>query len=66
MQSPPSGMLMHHIVSPAYLDDYIRDHKLPEDKVQAEQVTRRCKNYVLVGDKLYDGADHLEYLWPTA
>jgi hypothetical protein len=32
-------MLMHLIVSPASLDEYISDHKLPEDKVQAEQVT---------------------------
>ncbi|XP_066334508.1 uncharacterized protein [Miscanthus floridulus] len=33
--------------------DYIRDHKLPADKVEVEQVTRRSRNYVLVGDKLY-------------
>jgi hypothetical protein len=33
--------------------DYIRDHKLPDDKVEAEQITRRSKNYVLVGDRLY-------------
>lgn len=46
-------MLMHQIISPVSLDDYIRDPKLPEDKVQAGQVTQRCKNYVLVGNKLY-------------
>lgn len=33
--------------------DYIRDHKLPQDKALTEQVTRRSKSYVLVGDKLY-------------
>ena len=33
--------------------DYIRDHKLPNDKVEAEQITRRSKNYVLVEDRLY-------------
>ena len=33
--------------------DYIREHKLPDDKVEAEQITRRSKNYVLVGDRLY-------------
>jgi hypothetical protein len=33
--------------------DYIRDHKLPANKVEAEQITCRSKNYVLVGDRLY-------------
>jgi hypothetical protein len=33
--------------------DYIKEQKLPFNKVEAEQVTRRSKNYVLVGDKLY-------------
>jgi hypothetical protein len=33
--------------------DYIRDHKLPADKVEAEQITRRSKNYALVEDGLY-------------
>ena len=33
--------------------DYIGDHKLPDDKVEAEQITHRSKNYVLVGDRLY-------------
>ena len=27
--------------------DYIRDHKLPNDKVEAEQIMRRSKHYVL-------------------
>ena len=33
--------------------DYIRDHKLPDDKVEVEQITRKSKNYVLVRDRLY-------------
>jgi hypothetical protein len=33
--------------------DYIRDHKLPNNKVEVEQIMRRSKNYVLVGDMLY-------------
>ena len=33
--------------------DYILHYKLPEDKVQDEQITRRSKSYVLVSDKLY-------------
>ena len=44
------------MVNPAWTQvfiDYIRDHKLPDDKVEAEQITRRSKNYVLVGDRLY-------------
>ena len=33
--------------------DYIQDHKLPDNKVEVEQIMRRSKNYVLVGDMLY-------------
>ena len=33
--------------------DYIKENKLPADKVEATQVVRRSKNYVLVGDRLY-------------
>ena len=33
--------------------DYIREKKVPFDKNEAEQVTRRAISYVLVGDKLY-------------
>ena len=36
--------------------DYIKDDKLPSDKVEAEQVLRWSKNYVLVGDKIYHRA----------
>jgi hypothetical protein len=31
--------------------DYIREQKVPTDKNLAEQLTRRAKSYVLVGDK---------------
>jgi hypothetical protein len=33
--------------------DYIREQKVPSDKNLAEQLIRRTKSYVLVGDKLY-------------
>jgi ribonuclease HI len=33
--------------------DYIREQKVPTDKNLAEQIIRRTKSYVLVGDKLY-------------
>jgi hypothetical protein len=33
--------------------DYIREQKVPTDKNLAEQLIRRAKSYVLVGDKLY-------------
>jgi hypothetical protein len=33
--------------------DYIREQKIPSDKNLAEQLIRRAKSYVLVGDKLY-------------
>jgi hypothetical protein len=33
--------------------DYIREQKVPSDKNLAEQLIRRAKSYVLVGDKLY-------------
>jgi hypothetical protein len=33
--------------------DYIREQKVPMDKNLAEQLIRRAKSYVLVGDKLY-------------
>ena len=33
--------------------DYIRDHKLPDDNVEAEKIMHKSKNYVLVGDRLY-------------
>jgi ribonuclease HI len=33
--------------------DYLREQKVPSDKNLAEQLIRRAKSYVLVGDKLY-------------
>jgi hypothetical protein len=33
--------------------DYIREQKVPTNKNLAEQIIRRAKSYVLVGDKLY-------------
>jgi hypothetical protein len=33
--------------------DFIRKQKVPTDKNLAEQIIRRAKSYVLVGDKLY-------------
>jgi ribonuclease HI len=33
--------------------DYIREQKVPTDKNLAEQLIRRAKSYVIVGDKLY-------------
>jgi hypothetical protein len=33
--------------------DYIREQKVPLDKNLAEQLIRRAKSYVLVGDMLY-------------
>jgi hypothetical protein len=33
--------------------DYIREQKVPSGKNLAEQIIRRAKSYVLVGDKLY-------------
>jgi hypothetical protein len=33
--------------------DYIRAQKVPSDKNLAEQLIRRAKSYILVGDKLY-------------
>jgi hypothetical protein len=33
--------------------DYIREQKVPSDKSSSEQLIRRAKSYILVGDKLY-------------
>jgi uncharacterized membrane-anchored protein len=33
--------------------DYICEQKVPMDKNLAEQLIRRAKSYILVGDKLY-------------
>jgi ribonuclease HI len=41
--------------------NYIREQKVPTDKNSAEQLIRRAKSYVLVGDKLYRRGALLEY-----
>jgi hypothetical protein len=33
--------------------DYLSEQKVPSDKNSAEQLIRRAKSYVLIGDKLY-------------
>jgi hypothetical protein len=33
--------------------DYLSEQKVPSDKNLAEQLIRRAKSYILVGDKLY-------------
>jgi hypothetical protein len=33
--------------------DYLSEQKVPSDKNLVEQLIRRAKSYVLVGDKLY-------------
>lgn len=38
--------------TPVFIDRILHC-KLPKDKVEVEHVTRTRKNYVLVGDKLY-------------
>ena len=54
--STPTPDVQVLAVNPAWTQvfiDYIRDHKLPDNKVEAEQITCRSKNYVLVRDRLY-------------
>jgi hypothetical protein len=41
--------------------DYIREQKVPTDKNLAEQIIRRAKSYVLLGDKLYRRGATSEY-----
>jgi hypothetical protein len=33
--------------------DYLNEQKVPSDKTLAEQLIRRAKSYILIGDKLY-------------
>ena len=54
--STPTPYVQVLVVNPAWTQvfiDYIRDHKLPDNKVEAEQITRISKNYILVKDMLY-------------
>jgi hypothetical protein len=52
---PPAGqeVMMIDVDWRQPLIDYIRKQKVPADKNLAEQLVRRAKSYVLVGDKLY-------------
>ena len=52
----PTPDVLVLVVNPAWTQvfiDYIRNHKLPDDKVEVEQITSRSKNYILVRDRLY-------------
>jgi ribonuclease HI len=52
---PPAGqeVMMIDIDWRQPFIDYIREQKVPSDKSSSEQLIRRAKSYVLVGDKLY-------------
>jgi hypothetical protein len=53
--SPPAGqeVMMIDVDWRQPFIDYIREQKVPTNKNLAEQLIRRAKSYVLVGDKLY-------------
>jgi hypothetical protein len=52
---PPAGqeVMMIDIDWRQPFIDYIREQKVPSDKSSSEQLIRRAKSYILVGDKLY-------------
>jgi ribonuclease HI len=52
---PPAGqeVMMIDVDWRQRFIDYLREQKVPSDKNSAEQIIRRAKPYVLVGDKLY-------------
>jgi hypothetical protein len=52
---PPAGqeVMMIDVDWQQLFVDYIREQKVPSDKSSAEQLIRRAKSYVQVGDKLY-------------
>jgi ribonuclease HI len=52
---PPAGqeVMMIDVDWRQPIIDHIREQKIPSDKNMAEQLIRRAKSYVLVGDKLY-------------
>jgi hypothetical protein len=52
---PPAGqeVMMSDVDWREPLIDYLSEQKVPSDKNLAEQLIRRAKFYVLVGDKLY-------------
>jgi hypothetical protein len=53
--APPAGqeVMMIDVDWRQPFIDYIREQKVPTDQNLAEQLIRRAKSYVLVGDKLY-------------
>jgi hypothetical protein len=52
---PPAGqeVIMIDVDCKQPFIDYLSEHKVPSDKNLAEQLIRRAKSYVLIGDKLY-------------
>jgi hypothetical protein len=52
---PPAGqeVMMIDVDWRQSFIDYLSEQKVPSDKNSAEQLIRRAKSYVLVGDKLY-------------
>jgi hypothetical protein len=52
---PPAGqeVMMTDVDWRQPFIDYLSEQKVPSDKNLAEQLIRRAKSYVLVGDKLY-------------
>jgi ribonuclease HI len=54
-EHPPAGqeVMMIDVDWRQPFIDYIREQKVPSDKSSAEQLIRRAKTYVLVGDKPY-------------
>jgi hypothetical protein len=52
---PPAGqeVMMIDVDWRQPFTDYLSEQKIPSDKNLAEQLIRRAKSYVLVGDKLY-------------
>jgi ribonuclease HI len=52
---PPAGqeVMMIDVNWRQLLIDYLSKQKVPSDKNSAEQLIRRAKSYILVGDKLY-------------
>jgi hypothetical protein len=49
---PDVQVLVINLAQTQVFIDYIQDHKLPDDKLEVEQITCRSKNYVLVRDRL--------------
>jgi hypothetical protein len=51
--APDVQVLVINLARTQVFIDYIPDHKLPDDKVEVEQITCRSKNYASVEDRLY-------------